>query len=200
MPARKYEKKKRAANQDETRQRIVEATVELHQTIGGQATTISAIARKAGVERLTVYRHFPDDRALLTACTSHYLSLNPPPDPGRWAAIDDAELRLRSALAEIYAYHRQTEPMMNAAYRDVGVLPHLDELLQPLFAYWNTVAGILAEPFPVSEAQRPRIRALVAVAVHFLTWRALVREQSMDASAAVDVMADAVTCLANACA
>lgn len=200
MATRKYEKKKRAENQEETRQRIVEATVQLHQTVGGQAATISAIAQKAGVERLTVYRHFPDDRSLLMACTSHYLSLNQPPDPGRWAAIDEPEQRLRTALTEIYAYHLQTEAMMNSAYRDIDLIPHLKELLQPLFGYWNMVADILSERFPASEAQRSRIRALAAVAVHFLTWRTLVREQGMEISAAVEVITDAIICFARACA
>ncbi len=200
MATRKYEKKKRAENQEETRQRIVEATVHLHQTIGGQAATISAIAQQAGVERLTVYRHFPDDRSLLMACTSHYLSLNQPPDPGRWAAIDDPALRLRAALDEIYAYHLQTEAMMNAAYRDVDVLPHLKELLQPLFGYWNMVAGILSERFAVDEPQRQRLHALAAVAVHFLTWRTLVREQHMEISEAVELMAESIICFSKECA
>src|SRR5438552_15155801 len=78
--ARKYQLKRRAERQEETRQRIVEATIALHQTVGGAGATISAIAARAGVERPTVYRHFPDERALLTACTGHYLALNPPPD------------------------------------------------------------------------------------------------------------------------
>src|SRR5690554_6813567 len=107
--ARKYELKARAEQQEETRLRIVEATVALHQQIGGPATTVSAIAERAGVERATVYRHFPDERALLTACTSHYISQNPPPNPQQWATIEDAEERLQTALCEIYAYHRRTE-------------------------------------------------------------------------------------------
>ena len=94
MP-RRYALKRRADRQNETRQRIVEATVHLHQTIGGAKTTISAIAEKAGVERLTVYRHFPDEKTLFTACTSHYLALNPPPDPAAWEKIP----RLRSVCA-----------------------------------------------------------------------------------------------------
>ena len=55
--------------------------MELHQALGPAKTTISAIAERAGVQRLTVYRHFPDERALLSACSSHYVVANPPPDP-----------------------------------------------------------------------------------------------------------------------
>ena len=98
MANRKYELKKRAEHQEETRQRIVEATVHLHETIGGQAATISAIAQQAGVERLTVYRHFPDERSLVTACTRHYLEQHPPPNAERWCGLGEPELCLRTAL------------------------------------------------------------------------------------------------------
>src|SRR5262245_32191160 len=133
MTTRKYQLKRRAERQEETRQRIVEAAVHLHETVGERGATISAIAAEAGVERLTVYRYFPDERALLSACTSHYLSLNPPPNPENWRSIADPELCLQTALTEIYAYHRRTEAMMNSANRDMATLPVLRELLIPLF-------------------------------------------------------------------
>src|SRR5215217_5125732 len=104
--ARRYELGKRVEHQEETRRRIVEATIALHQSIGGLNTTVSAVAERAGVERATVYRHFPDERALLQACTSHYLAEHQPPNPGAWLSIADAEERLCTAMAEIYAYHR----------------------------------------------------------------------------------------------
>ena len=116
---RKYDMKRRAKRQEETRQRIVEATVELHKTVGMARTTISAIAEKAGVERLTVYRHFPDERALFSACSGHYMAANPPPDPALWTQVADPEKRLRVALTEVYAYHRRTEPMMANFFRDL---------------------------------------------------------------------------------
>ncbi|HET7479864.1 MAG TPA: helix-turn-helix domain-containing protein, partial [Rubrobacteraceae bacterium] len=116
--ARKYEQKRRAEKQEETRRRITEATVELHKTVGMARTTISAIAENAGVERLTVYRHFPDEKTLFSACSEHYMGANPPPDPEPWARTGDPEERLRSALEEVYAYHRRTEPMMANLIRD----------------------------------------------------------------------------------
>src|SRR2546423_4242678 len=104
--ARKYELKQRADSVSETRQRIVEATVELHTELGPARTTISAIAERAGVQRLTVYRHFPDERALFEACSGHWAAENPAPDPATWAAVDDPEERRRIALIEIYAFYR----------------------------------------------------------------------------------------------
>src|SRR6185312_8925397 len=94
---RKYQKKLRAEQQEETRQRIVEAMVALHREVGPARTTISAIAERAGVERLTVYRHFPDERSMFEACTSHYATVVPQPDPARWEGVEEPAERLRSA-------------------------------------------------------------------------------------------------------
>ena len=99
---RKYEKKRRAEQEGETRQRIVEAMVDLHQEIGPARTTISAIAERAGVERLTVYRHFPDERSMFEACTTHYASVVPQPNPAAWADTQEPAERLRKALLEFY--------------------------------------------------------------------------------------------------
>src|SRR5215213_3943262 len=105
MP-RKYEMKRRAERMRQTRRRITEATVELHQAVGPARTTVSAIAQKAGVQRHTYYAHFPETKDLYQACTAHYLQRNPLPDPSRWAEISGPEERLREALKVVYAYYR----------------------------------------------------------------------------------------------
>ncbi len=193
---RKYELRRRAERQEETRQRIVEATVALHETLGVPHTTISDIAARAGVERATVYRHFPDERALLTACTGHYAAQHPRPDPTPWGEIADPELRLRTGLAEIYAYHRRTERMTDRAARDLADAPVLRDVLAPEFAYWAGVRDVLAAAWPVSEERRGLVVAGVGHAVAFSTWRSLVREQGLDEVQAVETMAAMVRCLA----
>src|SRR5438105_12155523 len=97
---REYRKKRRAELEQQTRLRITESTVELHGTVGPARTSISAVAERAGVRRSTVYRHFPDEASLFRACTAHWMSLNPPPDPGSWAAIADPDERLKPALEQ----------------------------------------------------------------------------------------------------
>jgi len=194
MP-RRYELKRRASRQNETRQRIVDATVHLHETVGSTKTTISAIAEKAGVERLTVYRHFPDEKALFTACTSHYLALNPPPDPTEWERISQAERRLRTALTAIYAFHRRTEPMFTRAARDLEEMPVLREVMAPFFAYWERVNEVLCAPWQVTGRQRKQVRAFVGHAISFQTWRSLIREQKLKDAEAVDLVARVVVCL-----
>jgi AcrR family transcriptional regulator len=196
MP-RTYQKKKRAEQQDETRTRIVEATITLHQQIGGPATTISAIADLAGVERATVYRHFPDERALLQACTGHYIMQNPPPAPDAWLQIDDAKERFRVALEEIYDYHRRTEVMSSRAAIDIPQMPTLREVLGPFFAYWEQVKRVLSEPWCRDGQEKPLVAAAIGHAVAFQTWQSLVRMQGLEDGEAVRVMVRMVHCVAK---
>lgn len=192
--ARTYRLKRRAERQEETRQRIVEAVVDLHQTVGVARATISAIAERAGVERLTVYRHFPDERALLTACTGHYLTLHPPPDPVCWRQIADLETRLRTGLREIYAYYRRTEPMMASTQHEAKDHPVLRELLAPVVAHWERVRDILAQG-PDEGADPPALRrAAIGHAIAFTTWQSLVRGQGLDDAQAVELMVAMVRC------
>src|ERR1700704_6137942 len=130
--ARTYELKQRAENVTATRRRIVDATVELHDSVGPARTTISAIAERAGVQRLTVYRHFPDERTLFEACSSHWSAQNPLPDPSTWAAAaDEPEERLRIALTEIYRFFGRTEGMTGNLLRDLPHSATLQEVAAP---------------------------------------------------------------------
>jgi len=185
---RKYQMKRRAARQEETRQRIVAAAVALHQTVGGAGATISAIASRAGVERPTVYRHFPDERSLLTACTSHYLALNPPPDPATWEGLSDPTARLSTALAAIYGFHRRTEQMMAHAMHDLEDMPMLREVLAPYFAYWDRMLETLVAVWPCEGQRGRRVRAVIGHALDFRTWRSLVREQGLTDAELVTLM------------
>ena len=123
MATRKYQQKRRAEQQGETRQRIVEAMVALHREVGPARTTVSAIAERAGVERLTVYRHFPDETAMFEACTAHYATEVPGPRSAAWAGIEDPAERLRAALLAFYDYYGRAEEMLVHAVRDVPQAP-----------------------------------------------------------------------------
>jgi AcrR family transcriptional regulator len=182
---RKYELKRRAERQGATRRRIVEATVALHEARGVADTTISAIAERAGVERATVYRHFPDDRSLLTACTGHYLAAHPPPDPASFDQIADPEQRLRAGLAEVYAYHRRTEAMTAKALRDLPQIPMLAE--------------VLASGWVARDPDDRLVRAAIGHAIDFQTWRSLAREGGLDDPEAVALMVTLACCLARMC-
>ena len=191
---RKYDMKRRAMRQEETRRRIVEATVELHETVGMARTTISAVAEKAGVERLTVYRHFPDERALFSACSGHWSAANPPPDPASWTQVADPEERLRSALTEVYAYHRRTEPMMSNVVRDAEVHPITREMAEPYYQLFEQMRYVLATGWGVEDERLPLLLATLGHALDFQTWRSLVRQQGLNDEQAVEVMMCMVRC------
>src|SRR5207245_473463 len=126
---RPYRMTRRAELEARTRLRITESAVALHGTLGPARTSISAIALHAGVRRTTVYRHFPDEAALFTACTAHWSAANPPPETARWAAIEDPAERLRVALEELYAYYRRTEYMLDNVLRDEAAMPLITKML-----------------------------------------------------------------------
>jgi AcrR family transcriptional regulator len=194
---RKYDMKRRAKRQEETRQRIVEATVELHQSVGMARTTISAVAEKAGVQRLTVYRHFPNERALFSACTGHWSAANPPPDPASWTQIAAPEERLRSALAEVYAYYRHTEPMVANVVRDAEVHPLTREMAGPFFQLFERMRYVLATGWGLEDEQRTLLLAVLGHALDFQTWRSLTRQQALSDEQAIEVMVGIVTGLTH---
>jgi len=178
---------KRAEQVDETRQRIVEATVEVHQTLGPAAGSISAIAELAGVTRLTVYRHFPDETALFAACTAHWMTGQTPPNPEAWAALADPAERLRTGLADIYRYYRDGEQMLTNIYRDKASLPAANR--NGLDERDRHFVDLLAEPFAVTPARRRLLRALIGHAVSFWTWRSLCVDQQLSNTQGVRAMA-----------
>jgi AcrR family transcriptional regulator len=187
---RKYEQRQRAEGQAETRRRIVEATVGLHETVGPARTTISAIAEVAQVQRLTVYRHFADERALFQACSAHWAAENPLPDPATWAAVADPLERLRLALGEIYAFFSATEGMTANLLRDLPDSPALQETAEPFLQYWETVRQTLDRGWTTRGHRRALTRAALGHAVEFETWRSLVRRQGLDDVAAADLMVE----------
>jgi AcrR family transcriptional regulator len=178
---RRYQMKARAKQHDETRQRIVDATIELHQTIGPMVTTVSDVARQAEVGRVTVYRHFPDELSLARACSGHYLTQHPFPDLDHWQLITDPEQRLRTGLAEGYAYHRSTEAMMTRVLSQAR--DH--EAVQPILAYWRQAAEVLTQPWRARGRGRETLHAAILLAVSFEAWRSLTQDSGLtDAEAA----------------
>ncbi len=166
---------------DRTRERITRAAVDLHGTIGPAATTMSGVAELAGVTRATLYRHFPNEAALFTACSADWLAANPPPDFGRWAAIADPALRLGAALGELYAYYRSTERMRTNLLRDIDVIPA--KFRPGIAAFPPTLVPVLEAGWPGPSGARLR-RAAIGHAVGFETWRSLAREGLTDEEAA----------------
>ena len=170
---RKYELKKRAQEMARTHERITEAAIELHGTLGPSRTTMSAVAEHAGVERRTLYRHFPTEADLFAACSTHYFAENPWPALDGWRAIGDPHERLERALDELYAYYERTEPMLSSVLRDAELVDFARDAVAPLDAYLDEAAELLAAGRRARGRRRQLIARALRHALAFSTWRSL---------------------------
>jgi AcrR family transcriptional regulator len=192
---RKYEMKRRAELMQETRRRITEAALELHETIGPARTTVSAIAEKAGVQRHTYYAHFPELKDLYQACMGLHLEQRPLPEPSSWAEVSDAEERMRRALLEVYAFFTRNEAIMTNVLRDTPLDPVLQENNVLLFRHWEAMRDTIADAFEGSGERHEALLAAIALALDLQTWRTLVRQQGLDDDRAAELMVGMVRCL-----
>jgi AcrR family transcriptional regulator len=185
---RTYQKKKRLEREAETRQRIVEAAVALHTSVGPARTSIAGVAREAGVQRHTVYAHFPDEPSLFRACSAHWALLHPFPDEASWSRIADPHRRLQRALREVYRWYEEVEPDVALFIRDAASNPSLA-------AQWEEWAGglrRLADSLATGLGGSRAVRAAVGHALAFETWRSLVRHEGLTTERAVRAMSSFV--------
>lgn len=189
---RTYTLKARADRQADTRRRIVEATTALHVEVGPARTTVAEIARRARVQRLTVYNHFPDERELFAVCGDYWLAKYPPPDPSAGLAIEDPAERLRAVLRPLYRWYRKTAQANANMQRDRLVMPALDAVMRiRMDQQFNSLADALVSGFAPAVPSAKGLRAAIALALDFWTWRRLSQEALSD-DAAADLMVDSV--------
>jgi AcrR family transcriptional regulator len=184
---RTYTLKRRAETQAATRQRIVEAAVELHSSVGPALTTISMVAERAGVQRHTLYAHFPDERSLYLACSGLTIERDPPPGAKAWRALTDRRERLRTGLLAVYAWYERNAELAACVLRDAEYHSLTKEIVEmrlgPYMAAWHDVLGTKLTV---------RQRAMLRLALSFFTWRTLVRDGGLKHAAAVEAMVHAI--------
>lgn len=185
---RKYRKRRRAELEEETRLRITEAAVHLHGTVGPAHTSISAIADRAGVQRATVYRHFPTDDDLFAACSGHWIAAHPPPDFTGWATLTDPDERLRRALAETYAWYRPNSQMFANVRRDADLVAAMRVPAERTAQMYAAMVDALVRGRPQRGSSRRRIEAAIGHALAFETWRSLTEQQGLTDDEAVEMM------------
>ncbi len=186
---RAYTLKRRAEQQAHTRRRIVEAAVDLHGSIGPALTTLSMVAERAGVQRHTLYAHFPDERSLYMACSGLSLERDPLPDAAAWRMIEDPRERFRVGLGAVYGWFERNAELAGCVLRDAEHHPLTKEIAElrfgPFMAAYQEVLGA-----DLSVKQR----AMLRLALSFFTWRTLVRESGLEQGAAVGAMVQAIDC------
>jgi len=185
--ARNYTLKRRAERQAETRQRIVDAAIELHSSVGPADTTISMIAERAGVQRHTLYAHFPDERAMLMACSGHSLELDPLPDAEPWRGIGDARERLGVGLRAVYDWYARNASLVACVLRDAEHHELVREISTLRYG-----PGIAAWHDALAAKLSAKQRAVLAVALSFHTWRTLTADTGLKQADAVTTMVNAI--------
>lgn len=185
---RRYEKKRRAEAEAQTRRRITESAVALHGSLGPARTSMSAVAEHAGVPRSTVYRHFPDEEALFGACSAHWGAENPPPEVSHWEKIDDPDERLDLALTELYAYYRRAGGMLDKLLRDEQSVPMVAKLFAPFHQFLAAITETLMRGRGLRGKARNRVRAAIAHAISFRAWQQLTGEGGLTDAEAAELM------------
>lgn len=171
--------------------------MDLHEQKGVAQTTVSEIARRAGVTRLTVYKHFADLSELLPACSAHYMAQHPLPDFDKGLALTDDRARIQTTLEQLYGWYRETEPMFGRLFAERASVPELDEFMaQDVDRTQADLAERLAASFDARGRQGQRLHALARLALDFWTWSRLSNEGLNDAAAA-GMMADALLATAR---
>ena len=186
---RTYTLNRRAEQQAETRRRIVEAAVDLHTSVGPALTTLSMIAERAGVQRHTLYAHFPDERSLFLACSGLAMERDPLPDAEPWRAMGDRGERLRTGLRAIYGWFERNAGQAACVLRDAEYHVLTREMSEmrsgPFFAAYQQVLG---------DGLSARQRSMMRLALSFYTWRTLVHDGGLETGDAVEAMVRAVDC------
>lgn len=168
--------------------------MELHEIQGPARTSLSAVAERAGVQRNTLYRHFPDERSLMFACSGLFMAENPLPDPAAWSDIKDPVERARRGLGELFAYWEDTEAMTANVIRDAEFYEPTRQAVQArMLAPLEAIRDTLAAGWPRGR-RRKRLMAALELATGFRTWQSLVRESGLTSAGAADLMAGMLDC------
>jgi AcrR family transcriptional regulator len=189
---RRYRQLRRAELEAQTRLRITEAAMKLHGTVGPLRTTVTAVAEEAGVQRGTVYRHFPDEDALFRACSMHWASLHPTPSPGAWMEIEGPDQRLRLALADLYHWYERNQAMLDNVFRDAPLVPAMKPARERFQRQLSAMHATLMRGRRQRGRRRARVGGAVGHAIGFGAWSSLVRENGLDIAEAVDLMTSMV--------
>jgi AcrR family transcriptional regulator len=194
---RQYVMRDRAAAADQTRRRIIEAAIALYAARGPADTTISAVAEHAGVQRLTVYRHFPDERLLLHACWDYWAVMHPLPALHRPESMTDPRQRLRAVLDAVYIYYEAAGMLLERLLIDRDRMPALAEVMEPYDRWLAATRERLVDGWGVHGRPRQWIVALIDHALHFTTWASLSRSGMLPQGDASRLLCRAVADIAR---
>src|SRR5918997_2628789 len=139
---------KRKAATEQTRQRILEATLALHSEKGIFGTSWQDIAKRSDVSVGTVYKHFPSLDELVPACGELMYAITRPPSledaPQIFAGASSLEERLERLVSELFDFYER-----GASYIETDFQERQLPMVQEWEAYWRaTIEGVAREAPP----------------------------------------------------
>jgi AcrR family transcriptional regulator len=184
MSPRKYEMNKRAAAVQETRGRIVAATVAAHRDLGIQATSWDEVARRAGVGVGTVYRHFRSLDQLLPACgeqVDQTLALPAPQDiPGLFDGARSTRVRIERLVGTVFRIYERGAPFIENIRRERKDLPELEHWHLQIEATLDALAGEALRPLSLTRRAGNVVRAMIDLSTwHAFTQRGLSTDEAI---------------------
>ena len=149
---------KRRAAVEETRQRILEATLALHSEKGIFGTSWQDIARRADVSVGTVYKHFPSLDELVPACGELMYAITRPPSledaPRIFAGARSLEERLGRLISELFDFYERGARYIETDFRE----RQLPEVLEWEAYMRATIEGLVREALGPVEPDEDTVR------------------------------------------
>jgi AcrR family transcriptional regulator len=192
LTPRKYEMGKRRATVEETRQRILEATLALHSEKGILGTSWQDIARRADVSVGTVYKHFPSLDELVPACGELMYAITRPPSledaPQIFAGASSLEERLERLIGELFGFYERGAPYIETDFQERR-LPMVQEWEVYMRA---TIAGLVREAL-VSAGPDERTVQAVSALLDFSTFKSFL-DRDIPKEQAAKTMGEVLLC------
>jgi AcrR family transcriptional regulator len=165
----------RAAATEQTRARIVAATVEAHRELGIQATSWDEIARRAGVGVGTVYRHFRSLDELLPACgqlVEQAMALPNQEEIVRaFDGVRSQRARLNRLVELVFDLYERAGPFIHNIQSERAQLPQLERWHHMIESTLDALLTTALRPLNPPRQQIEIARALLDLS----TWQAFRR-------------------------
>ncbi len=192
MAPRKYTLGKRLESVEETRQRIVDATFDLHNEKGVVATSMQDVAERADVALRTVYNHYPTIDDLVAGCATKVIALLSPPTPAIFNGLSTLEERMLRLVRELFAMYERGSLQIGVARREQAQVAGLADFVANDRAMRQ---ALVAEALRPSEVSRRVVKATVAL-TDFYVWKAF-DDQDLTTHQAVGVVYRSLVALAH---
>ena len=183
---------KRRAAVEETRQRILEATLTLHSEKGIFGTSWQDIAERADVSVGTVYKHFPSLDELVPACGELMYNITRPPsleDTSQiFAGAGTLEERLERLISELFDFYER-----GASYIETDFQERQLPAVQEWEAYWRaTIEGLTREALHPSQPDQRTVQAVGAL-IDFSVFKSF-SERGIPKEQAAEIMNEVLLC------